>query len=190
MLFVVFALMYIGVYAQSDSIGVYVQKDNTLCSIEPLKSAGYKANTLGTALTMGVANTSMKVLFNGATSKNKVSPNSAFYFYYNTNTSNKPALLMKYYMLLSGGSPESDFSLVKFIQKKNSREIKTGTVNVYSGVRINTGTNTDASFLVEKINDTKYKVTLNNVDPGEYCFMYNGINGSGAYTPVFDFRVE
>lgn len=97
---------------------------------------------------------------------------------------------MKYYMLLSGGSPESDFSLVKFIQKKNSREIKTGTVNVYSGVKINTGTNTDASFLVEKINDTKYKVTLNNVDPGEYCFMYNGINGSGAYTPVFDFEVE
>jgi len=190
LLFILFFIIPSISFAQSDSIGVYVQNEKTIYQIEPIKSSGYKTNTLGTALSMGIASSTMKVIFKGSSSSNKVKREDSFYFFYNPNIGNNAALLMKYYMFTTGTSPGSDFSLVKFTQKKNTRELKTGSVNVYSGVNINTQANTDAKFIVNKINETKYKVTLNNIEPGEYCFMYNGINGSGAYMPVFDFSIE
>jgi len=42
----------------------------------------------------------------------------------------------------------------------------------------------------KQIKNGIYEVTIKNASPGEYCFMYNGANGSGAYLPIFDFSIE
>lgn len=177
-------------FAQSDSIGIYMKNGDSISKIEPINNIGYKTNTLGSALTMGVASSTIKVVFKGGESKNYANNETVFYFYYGSNTGNNALLLMRYHMFISESSPESDFSLVKFIKKKNKRELKTGTVNIYSGVNMGTDSTTESKFIVEKIDNTKYKVTLKNMESGEYCFMYNGINGSGAYMPVFDFSMK
>ncbi|MFV0587405.1 hypothetical protein [Bacteroides reticulotermitis] len=189
-LFFFLTLLPCALFAQSDSIGIYMLNGDVISQIEPIKNNGYKANTLGAAVSMGIANSTIRVTFKEPTSKNKANRDTSFYFYYNPNIGNNARLLMTYYMFATGVSPEVDFSLVKFIKKGKTRELKTGTVNVYAGVNINTETNTNARFLVTKVSDIKYKVTLHDVDPGEYCFMYDGINGSGAYMPVFDFSIE
>jgi len=186
-LFIVFlSAINIQAYSQNDSIGIYAKNGFITSKIEPIKYSRFKTNTLGSALTMGIASSKIKLIFDGEYSQNLANVDTEFYFYFSKN----PGIenINKYFMFINSSSP-SDFALAKFKVKNNKRELETGKVNIYSGTELGVMDNIDASIDVVKINEGIYKVSIKgNIDPGEYCFYYNAQSGSGAYLPVFDFR--
>lgn len=171
---------------QTDSIGIYTKNGLITSKIEPIKYSRFKTNTLGSALTMGIASSKIKLIFDGECSQNLANVDTEFYFYFSNNSIVDN--INKYFMFINSSSP-SDFALAKFKVKNNKRELETGKVNIYSGTELGVMDNINALIDVVKINEGVYKVSIKgNIDPGEYCFYYNAQAASGAYLPVFDFR--
>lgn len=174
--------------AQTDSIGVFYEIDASLNKIEPIMYSKTKTSTLGTALTMGIASSSVKQVFKGATSNNKVSNTPVFYFYFNQDI--PFGLINKYYMFYASDNP-SDILLAKFKGKKKERELTIGKVNVYSGSEMGTADDLDIRVEYEEIKKGVFKVWFDKpLEEGEYCFVHNGPNGAGAFMHVFDFSVK
>ncbi len=176
-------------YSSNDTIGVYyVDANDKLIKIEPIKFYKSKTNTLGAALSMGVASSSIKTIFKGNESSNKVNKESIFYFYFSSPSSTNMNSIQDNWMFIQSSSPK-DFVIVKFNQKKKERELTIGKVNIYSGTDIGISEDENVIVKTEKIKDNIYKVSI-NADKGEYCFVYNNAGaGSGAFLPVFDFSV-
>lgn len=174
--------------AQNDSIGVYYETNNSIEQIEPIRYFQTKSNTLGSALTMGIAGSKLKTVYKGSSSKNRVDNTPTFYFYYSRNIPIDK--IEKYYMFYSSTTP-NDILLAQFKSKKKTRELQVGKVNIYSGFTLGTADDLDILINVDKVKDGVYKITFDKpLDKGEYCFLFNGPNGSGAYMSVFDFSVE
>lgn len=177
------------VFAQKDTIGIYYQKDNKLIEIEPIKYSKTKTNTLGSALTMGIASSSVKTIYRGSTSNNRVYANSVFYFYFSTPGRIDMSELQSKWMFVNSKSTR-DFLIAKFKKKESERELQVAKINIYSGTEMGVADESLSDIKSEKVREGLYRVELKNAAPGEYCFMYNGQMGSGAYMPVFDFSIE
>ena len=125
----------------------------------------------------------------GSTSQNIIkSTIPDFYFIFNSN--NVDTSLSNWWF--SVASSPSQFVLVKLTSRKNSRELETGKVNIYAGTE--TGVSEDASIKFKSftINDSEFRVTPESIlEPGEYCFFYQGSIPMGGYTnqAVFDFSI-
>ncbi len=66
-----------------------------------------------------------------------------------------------------------------------------GKVNAYSGIDIGTKDGDMMPFTFEEVDKNTYKVTpIAPLDKGEYVFVFDGLNGSGAFMPVFDFSIR
>lgn len=174
--------------AQTDSIGIYMKNGDALLKIEPIKHIQTKSNALASAFTYGIASTTMKTVFRGNTSENVASADTKFYFYFTSNVD--PMLMMTYFAFTSANTPK-DFILAKFISKRKTRELMVGKVNIYAGATMGVDDNTGIELSTKKIKDGLYEISFNsNPDPGEYCFMFLGPNGSGGFMPVYDFKIE
>ena len=68
-------------FSQTDSIGVYYKVDTTLFKIRPINTTGTKTNTIGSALTMGIASSSMTAKFKGAHSINQTDGGGFVFFF-------------------------------------------------------------------------------------------------------------
>lgn len=187
LLLIVFACC--NIYAQTDKIGIYYNNGDSLIKIEPIKYTKTKTNTLGSALTMGIAGSSVKTIYRGASSVNKVGKEAKFYFYFANTSKVNPANMMRDWMFVNSYSP-SDFLIAKLKSKGNSRELQVAKINIYAGMEMGVADESISDITSKKIKDGVYEITISNADQGEYCFMYNGQIGSGAYMPVFDFSVE
>lgn len=169
--------------------GIFYKEDGELKKIYPTTFSGTKTNTLGTAFTYGIASSKIRSTMPGNTSKNIV--NSVIpEFYFLFSRSNADASLSNWWF--SVASSPNQFVLVKLTAKRKSRELETGKVNIYAGTEI--GVNEDATikFSTTAINDSEFKVTPENpLEPGEYCFFYQGTVPMGGYTnqAVFDFCI-
>lgn len=185
-LFLFYLLLFLSenLFSQSDSVGVYYYSDSVLIRINPINSSGYRTNTLGTALTMGIAGAKMKVKFRGAQSGNKISE-PIFVFYFNPSLN---AGMMMDYFNFTNPSNINNFILVRLNKTRNGRELVWGKINAYSGANIGIKDEDIIQFKCELTGDNAYTVTpIKPLDIGEYAFVFDGTGGSGAFMPVFDF---
>ena len=168
-----------------DTVGIYVIQNGNKELMESIKFTGMKANALGTALTYGIAKTKIKVEFADVTSPYIFSGGKAqFRFYFGMVPANKT---MRLYMFSNNYSLR-DFSVSKFIVKKDKRQLVQGSYSLFSGV--STGVESDNTVKIDhkEIRDGVYDVTV-TAQPGEYCFVFTN-NGVGAYNTVFDFTIK
>ncbi len=169
--------------------GIFYKEDGKLKKIYPTTFSGTKMNTLGTAFSYGIASTKIRSTMPRSTSQNIVkSTQPEFYFLF--NSSNIDASLSNWWF--SVASSPNQFVLVKLTPKRNSRELETGKVNIYAGTEMGVSEDASIKFKSSAINDSEFKVTPESVlEPGEYCFFYQGSIPMGGYTnqAVFDFSI-
>lgn len=170
------------VNAQTDTTGVFIKNGATLNEICPIKASGTKIKSAATFLSMGLAPVKSVILFDGKSSQNKISDKNYFMFYFSKSayTTN---------IDLSGNNTPNDFVLMKFQIKREKRELPFGTFGVMTGSEYGTK-GIDGAFVFRKIKDGVYMITLNKIEPGEYAFVFKGINGSGLFMPIYDFKIE
>lgn len=171
--------------AAGDTVGIYVIQNGNKEIMESIKFAGMKANALGSALTYGIAKTKIKVEFAGITSPYIFNGGKAqFRFYFGMVPAGKA---MRLYMFSNSFSLR-DFSVSRFLVKKNKRQLVQGSYSLFSGS--STGVDADNTVKIDRkeIRDGVYEVTVTG-QPGEYCFVFTN-NGVGAYNTVFDFTIK
>lgn len=174
--------------AQTDSVGVYMKNGDVVQKILPIKYIQTKSNTLASAFTYGIASTTMKTVFRGVSSENAATPATKFYLYFTSKID--PTMMFTYFPFTPDHTPK-DFILAKFTPKKKTRELMVGKVNIYSGVTMGVADDSGVELWTEKIKEGLYEVSFTSKpEPGEYCFMFLGPNGSGGFMPVYDFSIK
>lgn len=174
-------------FAQNDTIGVFIENNGVKKEIIPIKQIKTKTNTLGSALTYGIASSNVKVIFNGNFSNNIANKNSIFYFYFPTQYNNEYVTnLINNPTMSINGSP-SNFGLARLKAKSKTRELSFAKINIWSGSSM--GVDVDLSvFKTEKMKNNIYKLSFcKDINKGEYAFVYILPNGSGAFFPIYDF---
>lgn len=147
--------------------------NNTETKILPSVFSSTKTNTLGATFSYGIASASIKSVIPNATSNNIIdSCVPLFKFYFNGDENQSFAESVSNWWFKTATSP-TEFVLLKLDRKKNKRELKTGSVNIYAGSSIGIDPNAAIPFIVEKINDNQFIIRPKRILPsGEYCFVY------------------
>jgi len=174
-------------FGQNNKIGIYYQSGDSLVKINPIKTSGHKTNTLGAALTMGLASSNMIVKFRGSKSVNQVD-NAEFVFFFQQPININ--LITDYYGFTGSNNP-NNFILVKLKKTRSGRELNWGKYGTYSGLDVGVPDENVIPFKSEMIDENTYRITpVDELKEGEYAFIFDGANGSGAFMPVFDFGVK
>lgn len=172
----------------SKNSGIYVKIGNDLKRIYPTPFSGGNTNTLGSALTYGLADSDVKAVMFGAHSKNVIKTRTPeFYFRFNQDGN-----LNSGNWWFSTASSPSEFILVKLDSKSDKRELYTGSANVYTGTSWGVDEKNIVRFSIEILSDYEFKVIPEQPLPaGEYCFLYQGMIPQGGYTNMsaFDFSI-
>jgi hypothetical protein len=167
-----------------------------------LERASYQgAKTGGTALsaiTYGIKKAKTKAVIPGAKASMRVSETSpVFYFYFE----DKQAGLGKTYFGVGNLSNPNQFALLKLEVNKSNRETMIGEYSAWGSA---SGSDAKAmiAFKSERIRTGLYKVAVDGLKPGEYCFLSStgnavaagpyGAYGAGAASAadLFDFGVS
>lgn len=172
--------------------GIFVKEGDEFRKIYPTVFSGSKTNTLGAALSYGLANAKIKSTINGEHSQNVVDTNAPeFYFYFDQASTSELSLRATNWWFSVASSP-NEFVLVKLNSKGRKREMEIGTVNIYAGNSVGVNEKNVVKFDIETLSETEFKVTPSwLLSPGEYCFYYQGIIPVGGYSnqAVFDFSI-
>ncbi len=134
---------------------------------------------IGSALTYGIKKVKTKAVIAGAKSNIRVADTSpVFYFYFD----DKQAGLGKTYFGVGNLSNPNQFALLKLEVKGSNRET---VIGAYSSLGSSSGEDTKAmvQFKSERIRPGLYKVTVNDIAQGEYCFLASGGAGTVATGP-------
>lgn len=173
--------------------GIYIHNDGQYTKILPTVFSGTKTNTLGASFSYGIASAKIKSIMSNAESTNVVTTDMPeFWFYFAKKENDSFHVGASNWWFASATSP-NEFALVKLNKKKNKRELVTGKVNVYAGTSLGVDEKYTIPFTIEVINDFTYKVVpKQSIEPGEYCFFYQGTIPQGGFTnqSVFDFSVQ
>jgi hypothetical protein len=177
--------------------GIYVMtKDRDgkpqMIVLERASYQGAKSDGIFTsAITYGIVKAKTKAAINGPHASIRVTESSpVFYFYFD----DKQAGLGKTYFGVGNLSNPNQFSLLKLEVTKQSRE---ATVGQFSSLGSSSGTDAKATipFKSERIRPGLYKVTMDGLKSGEYCFVASsnmGVQGpygrtANVTTDIFDF---
>lgn len=162
----------------------------SLTMLEPtVYSQGKTTGTLKMAMTYGVAKMKWKAVVQGAHANLKSSDNSmVFYFYFEESNAGLS------HASFGGTTSPNEFTLLKFDEKKDSRETVVMSMNALGG---QSGTDEKASirFTSTKLRPGVYQVTPSApLQAGEYCFLSSlGVGafgaGSAGASRLFDFTV-
>jgi hypothetical protein len=139
-------------------------------SYQGAKSGGF----FGSAMTYGLVKAKSRAVINGPHANLRVSePSPTFYFYFD----DKQAGLGKTYFGVGSLSNPNQFVLLKLEVKKSDRETVIGK---YSAWGSSSGSDAGATipFKAERLRTGLYKVTVDAMPTGEYCFFAS----SGATT--------
>ena len=169
-------LCAVGVWAQTDSIGVYVVRGSALDRVEIL-------NYSATKISKGFMKAKAKLEFNGAASANQFSTAATFRLYFGVPS---PYETAKYYMFTPSYSAK-DFGVGRFEVKDDKRYLSTAVVSIVGG-KLGADSAEDLSIETTKLRDNVYEITVSG-PAGQYCIMPI-INGTAGYTGVFDFSLE
>ena len=174
--------------------GIYIYaktKDGPkMTLLEPtVYSEGKTSGVAVAGLTFGIAKVKFLAVVQGSNAVITTGdPNLVFYFYFE-----EPGSALTYASWEGPTSP-NEFALLKFDEKKDSRETVVMASNVFG---TSSGTDQKASmrFSFTKLRPGVYKVTPNaQLPPGEYCFLSSaGLGrhgpGSAGANRLFDFAV-
>jgi len=174
--------------------GIYIYaktKDGPkMTLLEPtVYSDGKTSGVAESAFTFGIAKVKFLAVVQGSNAAVSTGdPNVVFYFYFE-----EPGSALTYASWEGPTSP-NEFALLKFDEKKDSRETVVMASNVFG---TSSGTDQKASmrFSFTKLRPGVYKVTPNTpLPPGEYCFLSSaGLGrrgpGSAGANRLFDFAV-
>lgn len=168
--------------------------------IQPAVFSGNNNNRVAQVLVSGLINSKQKARLPNTVSNNVIkSTNPEFTFRFNpattevdnlqTNQGNQAGLLNWWFRVASN---PNEFVLVKLKvrEKQNLREVITGKSNLLSS---NEGVDPKLSirFDIEEIEGNVFKVTPTSLEPGEYCFIYQGQVPQGRQNQsVFDFSIQ
>jgi hypothetical protein len=144
-------------------------------SYQGAKSGGM----FGTAITHGIIKAKTRAMISGAHAGFRVNDGSpVFYFYFD----DKQAGLGKTYFGVGSLSNPNQFVLLKLEVKKSDRETVIGK---YSEWGSSSGSDAGATvpFKSERIRTGLYKVTVDALQPGEYCFFASS-GGTTAAGPI------
>jgi hypothetical protein len=136
-------------------------------------------------MTYGIASIKMKASVRNSHAVIRVPANADFYFYFeqaSSGLSNSTGIGA----YLTGATSPNEFVLLRMESKKNDREVILSSFGAY---RMSTGTQTkDAvDFTTAKVAPGVYKVSVANLQAGEYCFFYGTPT---AQHKLFDFGVN
>lgn len=154
---------------------------------------------LGYALTMGIASASVKATIPGASAKVRTANGQpVFYMFFDESVPRNLAVGSASVWTTGAGSVTSspaELSLVRFMEKKQAREARVGSMNI-AGAKQGVMDKDRIGFEVEQIRPGVFKVTPSQpLVPGEYGFIQaltggNVSGGGGAMTArVYDFGI-
>jgi len=177
----------------------YLAADTTIKPVLASVFSGVNQNALAQNLVSGLINAKEKSQLPKRTSNNVIrstTPEFTFIFDPDTEADNmqnfqgdKPSLFNWWFRVAT--SP-NEFVLVKMKVKnsKNLREVVTAKNSAYART---SGIDPKASipFNIETIGNNKFKVVPETLEPGEYCFIYQGTVPTGRRNQsVFDFSIK
>lgn len=169
--------------------GIYfVNHKQELSKLYPSVFSGTRTSTLGSAFSYGIASSKIHSTLNGRFSKNIIyNRKPQFYFFFDVQNNNNLGVNWWF----SVASSPNQFTLARLHPRKNTRELGSGKVNLYSGTNIGIDEDDIIDVLVTTNNDYEYVVTPKYpLESGEYCFFYQGvIPMGGANQAVFDFSI-
>ncbi|WP_148044216.1 hypothetical protein [Sinomicrobium pectinilyticum] len=175
--------------------GIFFYIDSSeLKEIEPSVFSGTRTNALGAAFSYGIAPAKIKSYINNASSANKINRTNQIFIFQFGNTQ-KADLGDVNWWFKSATSP-NEFVLTTLKQKKNKnqRQLVVGKVTgITASSQMGVDTKDAIPFTVEEIGKGRYKVTPKaKLEPGEYCFFYQGTIPLGGFNnqSVFDFSIE
>lgn len=169
--------------------------------IQPTVFIGTSNNAVAQKLVSGLINSKTKSRLPKTQSSNIIeNPNPEFLFIFNPITTEVDNLQNNQGGDISAisdwwfrvASNPNEFVLVKLKVKenKNQREVITGKSNFLSnssGIDSKNAIN----FSIEEIEGNKFKVIPDNLEPGEYAFLYQGQVPQGrSNQSVFDFSIQ
>jgi hypothetical protein len=174
--------------------GIYLYTQNetgalkVMIPLERASTQGTKTGVLGHALTYGIVKGKTKAVIQGPRSGIRASDSKpVFYFYFE----DKSAALGK-----SRGfgaqtvSNPNQFSMVKFDQKKDSREVVVGTIG-FGTASSGSESKEMIAFKSERISPGVYRVVpLADMSPGEYAFISASATGATGAADIFDFAIK
>lgn len=149
-------------------------------------------NTLGFAFSYGLSSMKMKSVIPNATARIQApSRQPTFYFYFNQSSPTAAFSEFGTSFSLASTSP-SEFSLVRFEQKKDHREAALGSYSI-SGAKTGVEDKARVEFKYDEVAPGVFRVVPNDqLEPGQYGFV--GSTGAGttmAYgARIFDFTVN
>lgn len=178
--------------AHDPGIYMYTQGKNgpQLTMLEPtIYSQGKTGGVFKSAMTYGIAKVKWKAVVRGRHADVHTNDSSAaFYFYFEASNSGLGNVSF------GGTTTPNEFTLLKFDEKKDSRETIVMRENAF-GASSGTDQKANVGFSFTKLRPGVYKVVPNApLSPGEYCFLSSlgiGAYGAGAAgaNRLFDFSV-
>ncbi len=161
-----------------------------LTMLEPtVYSQGKSGGLFKSAMTYGIAKMKWKAVVKGSHSNTKTDDRGVvFYFYFEESS---PGLS---HASFGGTTTPNEFTLLKFEEKKDSRETVVMQANAF-GASSGTDQKANTGFSSTKLRPGVYKVVPDaQLAPGEYCFLSSaGVGtfgaGSAGATRLFDFSV-
>ncbi len=173
-------------------VGIYLftrgtNGQNVMVPLERASTEGTKTGFLGMALTYGIVKGKTKAVIPGPHASIRANESKpVFYFYFEA----KSAALGKAYWLNTVSNP-NQFSIVRFDQKKDSREVVIGTMGFAS---FSTGSESKerVPFQSERgWGHGVYKVVPDgHMKPGEYAFVVASAYGTAVAGDIFDFAIK
>jgi len=158
--------------------------------LEPtVYSQGKSGGVFKSAMTYGIAKMKWKAVVRGAHANVRSSDNKmAFYFYFEESNAGLS------HASFGGTTTPNEFTLLKFDEKKDSRETVVMQGNAF-GASSGTDEKANTGFALTKLRPGVYKVVPSTpLKPGEYCFLSSlGVGafgaGSAGASRLFDFAV-
>jgi len=178
----------------SHDAGIYMYakaKDGLrLTILEPtVYSQGKSGGMFKSAMTYGIAKVKWKAVVRGNHSNIKTGDSGVvFYFYFEESSAGLS------HASFGGTTTPNEFTLLKFEEKKDSRETVVMQGNVF-GASSGTDEKANTGFSFTKLRPGVYRVVPNDpLKPGEYCFLSSsGVGpygaGSAGASRLFDFSL-
>ncbi|HUP04514.1 MAG TPA: hypothetical protein VMU19_11025 [Bryobacteraceae bacterium] len=174
--------------------GIYLYAENQTGQLKqmiPLERAateGTKTGVLGHVLTYGIVKGKTKAVIPGPkASVRSEDLKPIFYFYFE----DKSAALGKSHSFGAQTVSNPDqFSIVKFEEKKDSREVVIGTIG-FASASSGSESKETIPFKSERVRPGVYRVIpVEDLKPGEYAFISASPNGAAGAADIFDFGVK
>jgi hypothetical protein len=169
-------------YAENDTA-----KQKVMIPLERASTQGTKTGVLGHVLTYGIVKGKTKAVIPGPRASIRSDDlRPVFYFYFE----DKSAALGKSGFGAQTVSNPNQFSMYKFEQKKDTREVVVGTIG-FASVSSGGESKEMIAFKSERIRPGVYRVIpVADMQPGEYAFISASASGAAGAADIFDFEIK